>query len=550
MSTAGAVLDGPPATGGIAISTAVNAQSAPALAFDGTNYLVTWTDLRTGNNNIFGARVSTAGSVLDGPTATGGIAISTAAGAQQLPALAFDGTNYLVVWRDNRSGSFDIFGARVSTGGSVLDGPPATGGIAISTAVNTQQLPAVAFDGTNYLVAWGDDRSATDDVFGARVSTGGSVLDGPPATGGIILSTGPSEQRVPAVAFDGTNYFVVWSDFRSGAVDPDLEVFAVPDLFGARVSPTGSILDPRGIVIATGITSAMDTIHGPLDRARLGFDGTNYLVVWTTYNGGTAGARVTTAGEVLDPVPIQIGDGGFFPDVAFNGTNYLVVWLQTDSPFFIRGARVSTAGDVLDPFEIDIGVGGINIFGPGPTVASDGSNFLVVWNRRISSSNYDIFGARVTGGGSLLDGPPDDTGGIPISTAPNSQNSPKVAFDGTRYLVAWGDTRVDFASDLYGARVSTNGSLLDGPPDTGGIPISTTEGGAQGIAANGPFLVVGSGLAFRVRGEDGTVLDPSGFPVVARSITKGPGGGWAVSYTGADATYGANRVFLRTISPK
>jgi len=80
----------------------------------------------------------------------------------------------------------------------------ASGGAAL--ADGHQFAPAVAFDGTNYLVAWQDGRGTYYDVYGARVSPAGAVLD--PA--GIAFSTAEREQLAPALAFDGTNYFVTW----------------------------------------------------------------------------------------------------------------------------------------------------------------------------------------------------------------------------------------------------------------------------------------------------------------------------------------------------
>jgi len=139
--------------------------------------------------------------------ASGGAALAD--GYQFAPAVAFDGTNYLVAWQDGRGTYYDVYGARVSPAGAVLD--PA--GIAISTAGNHQEAPSVTFDGTNHLGAWQDSRSGTSwDTYGARVSPAGAVLD----PGGLAISTESGQQLTPTLAFDGTNYLVAWEDSRFG----------------------------------------------------------------------------------------------------------------------------------------------------------------------------------------------------------------------------------------------------------------------------------------------------------------------------------------------
>ncbi len=232
MSAAGGVLD--PA--GIAISTAANNQSTAAVAWNGTDFLVVWQDERPGASNydIYGSRVSVTGTVLD----PAGIPISTAANYQAGPALAWNGTNFLVVWGDQRSGSFhDIYGARVSGGGSVLDPT----GIAISTATNYQLAPVVASWSGSFLVAWQDRRSGTDyDIYGTGVSAGGVVQQ--PA--GVAISTAAGDQDAPDVAVR-YDFLVVWRDRRSGTGY---------DVYGTRISPAGVVEDPSGFVVAAATT--------------------------------------------------------------------------------------------------------------------------------------------------------------------------------------------------------------------------------------------------------------------------------------------------------
>ena len=295
---------GPEQTTGVAAPG--NRQSEPAIAFGGTGYLVTWMDNRASTvTDVYGARVGSDGMVLD----PNGIPISTDTNSQNSPAVAFDGTNYLVTWTDNRNGTaYDVYAARVSQTGTVLD----PSGIPISVAAADQFVSSVAFDGTNYFVTWSDFRSGTKpDIYAARVTSGGTVLD----PTGIPISHLMTSEDGPVVAFDGTNFFVAWRDFRSGAV---------PDLYGARVNTGGRVLDTSGIPISTNAANQ--------DAPAVAFDGSNYLITWNDHRSGTSdvyGARVSPAGTVLDPTGIPISAAPFdqySSSVAFDGTNYLVAW--------------------------------------------------------------------------------------------------------------------------------------------------------------------------------------------------------------------------------
>jgi hypothetical protein len=266
-------------------------------------------DKRGTNWDIYAARVGADGIVLE----TNGFAVSVTAGEQGYPTVASAAGAYLVAWQDNRnaSSSHDIYGARVDANGSVLD----AAGFGISTATQPQRFPHAAGLGTNYMVVWLDFRSAATtlyDIYGARVTTNAAVLE----PTGIAICTVSNQQYYPDVATDGTDYFVAWQDLRSGTWD----------IYGARISAAGTVTDPNGFTISTASNSQQ--------FPTLAWLGTNYMVAWqdTRFNVSYSeiyGARVTSSASVIDTSGIAIDAGSnsqLYPRIATSGSEWMVVY--------------------------------------------------------------------------------------------------------------------------------------------------------------------------------------------------------------------------------
>ncbi|HYH96685.1 Ig-like domain-containing protein, partial [Hyalangium sp.] len=413
--------------------------SGVAVASDGVDYLAVWADDRNGTNNtdIYGTRVTSQGVVLD----PSGLAISNAPVFQVDPSVAFDGSRYLVAWYDSRtdSGGPDIYGTRVTRTGLVLD--PTGLSISNPSTDSSQVFPVVASTGANFLVVWQQD----SDMFGARVSGGsGAVLDP-----GVLLTTVVNWQFAPDVATNGTNFLVVWHDTRGD----------VSDIYGTRVSLTGDILDPLGLALSTAVNSQTG--------AAVASNGTDYLVVWQDQRNGATlgtdiyGARVTSGGVVLDSALNIVTQGNYYrsnPDVASNGADYFVVWSSNESPSSgsnIFGTTVTSTG-VVGTSGSGTTICGATGSQIRATLAFNGTNYLVVWTDLRNTGGEDIYGNLVSAAGL-----PGSFLGFPISTAPGHQELPRVASNGADFFVVWDDYRSDGSGDVYGARVSGAGAVLD-----------------------------------------------------------------------------------------
>lgn len=493
-------------------------QEAPAVASNGTDFFVVWADLRNGTSyDIYGGRaLSSDGSA---PDATS-LPIATATSDQITPSIAWNGTNYLVVWADGRDGddTYDLYGQLLASDGSLSGGE-----IAIVTGLaGSRSTPDVAAVGSTFVVTWADDRGGTDAVYFGRVSSGGAALDGD----GILVASAAVPQRNPRInCANANNCAIVWAqnetpseDIRAARIDPagpsvtdgtPIEVATViqrdlsPDLANDGTNylvawRRASDLRLRRFAAATGALVDMTELTiAPANQQSapaVDFDGTQFYVVWqdSRVNNSTYdiyGARVTTAGVVTDATGILVNaqaDTQIAPAVAFNGTRHFVAWQDRRAVGFdIFGTRVTTAGAPQSTAGVAIAKSASRQFGADSLW--DGTRFVVVFtdSRLNGDGNYNIKAIRVSRTGSLL-----DPAGIHISLAANNQSEPSIAFGAGTYLIAWRDKRSGTTDDIYGARLSSTFALLD----ANGFAISTAAGDQRhpSVAFNGStstFLV-------------------------------------------------------------
>ncbi|MEC4684471.1 MAG: fibronectin type III domain-containing protein [Nitrospirota bacterium] len=334
------------------IATTVNHEMSGGIAFDGTNYLVGINGDASSANGVGAQLVSQTGTLVGSLISTGR--------SGSAPFIAFDGTNYLLVWADDATIPSDLYGMFIDPSGS--PGTP----FLIATGIEARIGPAVAYGNGQYLVCYYKvENPAIPDsrkVYGRIVSTSG-IVDTE-----ISISTGFGYFGYNNVAFDGTNFLVVWTETAGASSNYEVK--------GQFISSTGELVGTEFSINASTYLS-----DNPLTLA---FDGTNYLVVWMDEVGSGEwdifGQLVDKSGNHIGnviPVITAPGHQGLQPSIAFDGTNYLVTWIDTSSEisnWFVCDADEGTCWDIYGQYISTAG----NLVGSELTINTDPGNQMAM----------------------------------------------------------------------------------------------------------------------------------------------------------------------------
>lgn len=331
---------------GVGACTAAGYQQQPAIVRDGSGgAVVSWTDSRSGTADIYAQRISAGGA----PQWTlNGVAISTAANAQQNSTLAEYLGTVFVAWMDLRNDGGDVFAQKIDAAGAIQW---AANGVAVCWAAGTQSGIGMVPNYGTPVVSWQDERNGTSnrDIYAQRLSSAGGAMW---AANGIAVCAAPGNQtslnidapQVNIVPDTGYGTIIVWSDARNGGSD---------DIYAQHVSQTGAALwAVNGIAVSTA----------PYSQSRPApiHDGADGLIVaWQDGRSSEIYAQLVRSTGVLGSPPepyllhvtdvpndqggkveVEWGASSFDYDPSFGIANY-TVWRRVPTA---QGAAAPAAG--------------------------------------------------------------------------------------------------------------------------------------------------------------------------------------------------------------
>lgn len=225
----------------------------PDIEFGSNNYMVAWSDRRSGTYyRIYAARVTPQGTVLD----PSGIAVGPNTSTYQYqPSIAYDGSQFFVVWGYGTT-PYAVTGCFLSTSGAVGDT------VRIAASSNMVYNTRVAWSGSNYLVTWIEYLSTGSSLKGQLVDSDGTLLGSQ-----FTVATGVYYYNSMGLCFDGYNYLVTYSANTTGTYQ----------IWGKKYATSGN---PVGSAFRISQTSYAcyygDVVPG---------GDNHYLNVWGEYRG-------------------------------------------------------------------------------------------------------------------------------------------------------------------------------------------------------------------------------------------------------------------------
>jgi len=342
------------------------------------------------------------------------------------PAIAWNGIDYGLLWKDSRNGDQEIFFTRMTPAGvKVGSDVPVTG------SCSDCNSPRLVWNGAEYGAVWTQNGAITFQRLDRAGATLGSAVP-------LIDPAGSSADN-PDIVWTGSEYGVAWDEF----VGPQQIRFVR--------------LDKAGTVLSQYLHITDDTLFFGNERPRVSFGGGKYAVVWAGNNGSQLEVffkRVDPRQGLLPSLQITTHNAGTrHPEIAWNGTEWGVAWQDHRTFTEVYFQRV-TAGGLKNGAELQV----TNAAGASndPVIAWTGTEYGIAWDDD-RTADQEIWFARVSSAGAK------QGSDLQLTTTAGGSQHPTLAWGGGKYGLAWNDDR--FAGDQEILFMREGCNCVDGDGD-------------------------------------------------------------------------------------
>jgi hypothetical protein len=310
LDASGVSLDG----AGFRPRDSVSNQIRSTAAWSGDQLLIVW--LEPATNNYYSASLYAALLTPTGPLAAQVMLLSSDVSSQSTPAAVWNGSEFVIVWQRNQS--FGLAAMRVDRAGSPIDAAPALLTPPRPSKYYADAEPHLAWNGSEYLLVWQRQRfyypfigigevtpQIVSDLVAQRV-TRDLFPDGAP----LDLALGPddsfSDASLADVASMNGSWLVAWFETDSTSL-------ATYRLAFTRINSSGLRIDPLNGSSIPGLMPAYGKQVRATGDGWLVSSGTQFVTISSS---GVIGIPVTVSPAAIEALAVD----GPLPMVAYSVT--------------------------------------------------------------------------------------------------------------------------------------------------------------------------------------------------------------------------------------
>jgi hypothetical protein len=343
------------------------------LAWNGTEFGLVWKDDKSGVDQLYFARIDADGNMIGSE-----IRITYQANYSRGARIIWTGSEYGLSWRDTRDGNNEIYFTRLDASGSKIGGD-----IRVTSNSAQSYTPSLVWAGSKYGIAWMDDRDGNWEMYFTRLDASGSKIGSD-----IRISYALENSWTGSLAWNGDGYGLAYQDERDGNME---FYFSRLDSLGNRI---GSEIR---------VTSHPDKARGP----RVVWADGEYGLTWYDNRDGNNEiyfARLDSSGtKIGSDVRVTYHSSiTSEPHIAWNGTEYTLAYLDNQNGNFeIYIQRMDSSGSKVGS---DVRITNATGASEYPYVVWTGVGYGISWQDKRDGADYEIYFAWVKCCGNDADG--------------------------------------------------------------------------------------------------------------------------------------------------